>query len=145
MNGLPQKYAVNIETRCWEWCGEINYKGYGRLWAGGKRYFAHRAYYEAKYGSIPEGLHIDHLCRNRRCVNPDHMEPVTALENRRRGNAVLKLDEAAVAHIRASGKTNAALALEFGVSKSTISEAKRGITWSGTPGGYARQKRRGAA
>lgn len=140
MNGLPVRYAVNIETRCWEWCGEINRKGYGRLWVGGKRRFAHRAYYEAKYGPIPEGLQIDHLCRNRSCVNPDHLEPVTALENRRRGNSITKLSPAAVREIRASGETQTALAKRFGVSQSTISEARRGITWSGRPGAYAERK-----
>lgn len=72
------------ENSCWEWQGTRQKNGYGALRAGGKTVRAHRYSYEAFIGSIPEGLQIDHLCRNRPCVNPWHMEPVTARENTRR-------------------------------------------------------------
>lgn len=62
--------------------------GYGQTWDGQKVLLAHRVAYELAVGPIPEGLHIDHLCRNRACVNPKHLEPVTCLENVRRGAAV---------------------------------------------------------
>lgn len=66
---------------CWEWTGPKTAGGYG-LFA---QTSAHRAVYERLRGPIPEGLDLDHLCRNRGCVNPAHMEPVTRSENLRRG------------------------------------------------------------
>lgn len=64
--------------------------GYGRLHVEGSKVWAHRYSYEMLTGPIPDGLVIDHLCRNRACVNPAHMEPVTSRENLRRGGNQLK-------------------------------------------------------
>jgi hypothetical protein len=72
---------------CWLWTGCLNSKGYGRFSFGGVVQNAHRVAYQLFRGSIPESLHIDHLCRVRCCVNPDHLEPVTPLDNTRRGDA----------------------------------------------------------
>ncbi len=69
---------------CVEFTGSTSH-GYGTVRAGGKVKKAHRAMYELMVGPIPEGLEIDHLCRNRVCVNPGHLEPVSRLENIRRG------------------------------------------------------------
>lgn len=76
---------------CLEWTGGLNGSGYGQFYVGmeknpntGKGY-AHRWAYEHFVGAIPEGLHLDHLCRNRKCCNPNHLQPVTMLENIRRG------------------------------------------------------------
>lgn len=66
---------------CWTWLGRQDGKGYGRY----QNRAAHRVTYELLVGPIPDGLHIDHLCRNPGCVNPGHMEPVTLVENARRG------------------------------------------------------------
>jgi len=68
---------------CWPWLGQINTHGYGCF--GGSTTRAHRFAYELLIGAIPVGLTIDHLCRNRNCVNPWHMEPVTNRENVLRG------------------------------------------------------------
>ena len=72
---------VNKTDRCWEWIGTQNSYGYGRvdrLIDGKRRQLpAHRVAYELMVGPIPEGLVIDHLCRNKLCVRPDHLEPVT--------------------------------------------------------------------
>lgn len=66
---------------CYLWTGELSKTGYGVFKAGGRNRVAHRWYYQAKRGAIPSGLQLDHLCRVRRCVNPDHLEPVTPKEN----------------------------------------------------------------
>lgn len=72
---------------CWIWQGRINDQGYGDIWLPGiKRYRrAHRIVYEHRVGPIPEGLTLDHLCRVRHCVNPEHLEPVTDRVNILRG------------------------------------------------------------
>lgn len=73
---------------CWPWQGRL-YGGYGHIRLGGAEggaTNAHRAMYELLVGPIPDGLQLDHLCRNRKCVNPEHLEPVTCKENLRRGD-----------------------------------------------------------
>lgn len=69
---------------CWVWQGTLR-GGYGRFRAGRKTFSAHRVSYEHHVGAIPDGLVLDHLCRNRACINPAHLEPVTIRENIRRG------------------------------------------------------------
>jgi hypothetical protein len=73
------------DSGCWIWKASVGRSGYGRLRMGGKTREVHRLAYEAYRGPIPEGLEIDHLCRVRRCVNPDHLDLVTHAENVRRG------------------------------------------------------------
>lgn len=75
---------------CWLWTARLNEHGYGNFWLLGKLSLAHRASYELHVGPIPEGLTLDHLCRVRRCVNPEHLEPVTQAENYQRGVAARK-------------------------------------------------------
>jgi len=66
---------------CWEWQKTITPKGYGQYRLNEKRVFAHRFAYELSFGSIPDDLELDHLCRNRSCVNPLHLEAVSQYEN----------------------------------------------------------------
>lgn len=75
---------------CWEWGGYLNGNGYGEFNHGrrGHTRLAHRLVFEALVGPVPDGMDLDHLCRNRRCVNPAHLEPVTRQENLLRGETI---------------------------------------------------------
>jgi hypothetical protein len=91
---LEGRFWVKVDRwdpdHCWEWTAAKT-NGYGVIQAGPPRrgnLLAHRVSYELCIGPIPEGLTIDHLCRNKGCVNPKHLEPVTMAENLRRGNGV---------------------------------------------------------
>jgi len=83
------------DSGCWTWLGCLDKGGYGVFCvtiAGFKKtYRAHRIVYETFKAKIPDGLVLDHLCRNRSCVNPEHLEPVTIKENTRRGLSLIPL------------------------------------------------------
>lgn len=76
---------VNMTDSCWPWTGAILSTGYGRFTIDGKGKQAHRVAYEMTCSPIPKGLDLDHLCRNRACVRPSHLEPVSRRENLLRG------------------------------------------------------------
>jgi len=78
----PVGYVI-CENGCWEWIGARAPNGYGRF----RHTAAHRVTYEMHRGPIPEGLTLDHLCRNKGCVNPDHLEAVVLRENIVRGTS----------------------------------------------------------
>ena len=80
-----EKIHFDDKTGCWIWKGATYRKGYGQFYLKGDYYSAHRVSYEYFHHPIPEGLQIDHLCRNHPCVNPDHLEVVTSRENQLRG------------------------------------------------------------
>jgi hypothetical protein len=84
---------------CWEWTGSVSGLGYARFYVTVAPYeresfAAHAWSWEQVHGPVPEGLELDHLCRNRRCVNPAHLEPVTHLENMLRGQTVNAINAA---------------------------------------------------
>jgi hypothetical protein len=86
MTSLPPAFATKTRpSDCTVWIGATNNKGYGVLTIDGARHLAHRVAYEAQYGPVPDGMVLDHLCRVRNCVRPDHPEVVTVGENNRRG------------------------------------------------------------
>lgn len=81
------RYAIEdrgFGSPCWIWQGNITSTGYGQTHYKGKPSKPHRVFYQEMVGPIGDGLTIDHLCRQKDCVNPTHLEPVTAAENLRR-------------------------------------------------------------
>jgi len=93
VSGMSQKDIdrfwrfVDKKDDCWIWNGSNNGTEYGKFWLKGKTIYAHRISYFLSYGNIEEGYEIDHLCKNRKCVNPMHLEKVTGKINRNRGNS----------------------------------------------------------
>lgn len=127
---------------CWLWTGTQNDTGYGRFRIASRWAAAHRYAYKALKGPIPDGMQVRHLCHNRLCCNPMHLEIGTAKENIQdsvvagrhphggtNGNA--KLGNEAVIYIRQNPDrlTGNQLAEQFGVSKGTISNVKSGKIW----------------
>lgn len=105
INNLPDNMLAKIrvaeclvpglEGMCWEWTGCLNSKGYGCVQIDKKRHLTHRASYQLHIGDIPDGLTLDHLCRNKKCCNPHHLEPVSVGENVRRHLAAQTADRIA--------------------------------------------------
>ena len=83
-----REYSRKTDAGCWEWVAAKMPNGYGKCSFRGKVWLVHRASYTHFVGEIPEGLTIDHLCRNRACCNPAHLEPVPIRENTMRGEAL---------------------------------------------------------
>lgn len=78
---LMEHSTVDHQSGCREWGASLDVGGYGTLSINGRTTKAHRASYEEFVGPIPNGLFLDHLCRNRKCIEPTHLEPVTIREN----------------------------------------------------------------
>jgi hypothetical protein len=112
------------------WQRSVSGEGYARITIGGKTVSAHRWYYEQRFGSIPEGYELDHTCRNRACVNPDHLEPVTGVENIRRGDRThLTMDDARAIRALRGKAFQRELAARFAVDQTTISRIQLRKVW----------------
>ncbi len=126
---IERGVEAGFDTPCWAWRGYVGVNGYGQIGIRGKRYLAHRVVWQREHGSIPEGLELDHLCRNTICVNPNHLEPVTHRENSSR--AMLKITPefmARVVEMKATGKYSIrAIGRTLGVSHHTV---RRALSWA---------------
>lgn len=84
---LDSRFWSKVEktSTCWNWTASDRGEGYGCFWFNGKNHQSHRLSYENSKGKITSELEIDHLCRNRKCVNPEHLDAVTKRDNILRG------------------------------------------------------------
>jgi len=139
VKGLPQRYIHGhnacrtpyskveyleedrgFSTRCWVWKRMKHDNGYGLLRANGALEYAHRYYYMKYVGPIPAGKELDHLCRQRDCCRPSHLEPVTRHENIMRG-AIAKLtdeDVRDIRHLHSEGMSGAEIARRYNIDPS---------------------------
>lgn len=130
---------------CWEWQGPPNKSGYGRIWAEGRRWLAHRRAFVLAKGPIPEGMCVCHACDNRLCVNPDHLWLGTNADNvadreakgRRAApvgetNPNARLTAADVALIRAERghRIISRVARQFGVSRTQVKRIRDMEAWA---------------
>jgi HNH endonuclease len=120
--------SSGFETPCHLWQLAKNHNGYGQVSTPAGMALAHRVYYEERYGPVPEGTELDHLCRVRACVNPEHLEPVSHAENCRRGQRA-KLTPDQVAEIRSSCETQHVIARRFGITQGQVARIRKGQCW----------------
>lgn len=134
---LSLRYHVDPLTGCYEWDGATHEFGYGIVGTNIHGTFrAHRVAYIIAHGSIPKGKQIDHVCRNPRCVNPKHLEPVSNAQNTRRGDRA-KLTWIDVREMRrlyhGGNTTYRRLAQHFGVSSCAVSNIINYKRWKEVP------------
>ena len=138
---IRRHVVIDAPSGCWLWTGRKDRTGYGRMNVAGRSEAAHRVSYRTFRGPIPPGLVLDHVCRTRACVNPDHLDPVSRSENMRRAaehgawagtHTSRRRTPAEVLEIVAAleaGETRTALARRLGLSYSMIADIDRGQSW----------------
>jgi hypothetical protein len=125
-----EEFVEDSDTHCWLWQRKTGRQGYGVFYDGRKATSAHRIYYMNLIGPIPDGMVLDHLCRNKACVNPGHLEPVSPAENIRRGASRLTWDDVRrMRALRAEGLTGNAIADEYNMSRAAVYRILSNQTW----------------
>lgn len=121
----PDRVAIvdcGYSTPCHLWLLAITGKGYGQEWDRSRRRmnFAHRLAYERVHGPVPPGTEIDHLCSQRACVNPEHLEAVTHAVNVERARRIDDQQVQRVAELRAAGRAYREIAALVGISETSV-------------------------
>jgi hypothetical protein len=128
----PRQYEVD-DSGCWNWIGTLSHNGYASMSVDYKHRRATHVFLKEISGiDVPKGMHADHLCYNRKCVNPDHLEVVEPIENfRRKRNLKLSMDQADTIRERYnSGAKQTELAEEYGTNQSNISRIINHKRWA---------------
>lgn len=149
-NHVKQSAMSHNGTQCWEWTGRKTNKGYGTRAAstsqGERECSAYRVSYAVAKGSIPAGMLVRHLCNNPSCVNPDHLEVGTHLDNMRdkvkagrqsRAKGHAKLDAAAAREIFLSTDSAYVLAARYGVCHHTVRKIRKRECWADITAGLS--------
>jgi hypothetical protein len=127
---LESFYSVDTTSGCWNWLGAIDKTGYGHYTVGVKNYTSHKFVYTKYKGEVAKWLELDHTCNNRKCVNPEHLEPVTKLVNVRRSSATkLTIWMAAKIKERLPFEKDSKIAQDFKVARQTIHSIRRRESW----------------
>lgn len=127
---LRRSYIVET-SGCWRWTTALTTSGYGHFFVAGSYHQAHVIVWIAERGTPPIGLEPDHTCRNRWCVNPEHIEWVTHAVNSQRGaRSFLSPEQVAMIRLRGKAAGVRAMAREYGVDHSTISRVLAGLVWA---------------
>lgn len=131
----PFDYLVQdmgYKTPCWVWQLGQNKWGYAKIKRGGITMSGHKYFYEIHKGRVPDGLILDHLCRVRHCVNPDHLEPVTYTTNTRRGTGTKLTEEQvrSIPDLYMAGNSLAAIGRILNVNGSWVGMILKGRMWS---------------
>lgn len=123
---ILQKFHTNyvvLDNGCWQWVAGKEKAGYSKFWDGVYSVRGHRFSYIIFKGKIKKGTHIDHVCKNKLCVNPEHLEMVSPRENALRGRQTkLTYGEVAVIRSLSKEKTRIEIAKIFGVSCCYVSK-----------------------
>ncbi len=130
-SGYGPLFTVD-ENGCHVWARCKDKDGYGYFKRNRKAVSAHRYFYELNVGPIQPGLDLDHLCRNRACVNPAHLEPVPHVENARRGNVVkyMSIERAReVRWRRERGQSYAKIAAQMCITESLVGQIATNRCW----------------
>lgn len=129
-------YEIDENTGCWNWLRALTHDGYGitynRMTRSKKHQGAHRCIYEQQVGPIPAGMTLDHKCKNRKCVNPAHMDVVSLKVNLQRGKQAKLLPDQAkwIREKHREGWSLRQLGDEFGIHSRTVQDVVTGKSWS---------------
>ena len=133
---IPDNWVAEHGTGCWIWQRSKTANGYGTCYHDGRRDYAHRVSYLIHKGPLTSDLEIDHLCRNRSCVNPNHLEQVTRHVNAHRGIKT-KLLAAQIVDIRqrvSRGESTATICSDYHIRSGYVSAICRGLRWADAAG-----------